>query len=242
MQSPSRHRPFGSLLILAAAVALPAAAEPELRRDTTGFYPIWEGTGHVEKGGDVSLGTTGAQVGIGDVAHAGVQPLRFIVRSPNGYLKFALPRWGGWTISAQVAAYRLLDGASRGLFSPMYSSRLDNPDFSATVVPVSLSASVEPFRWLEVHQTLTALGVAAPGHLRTTLTPGYSIVAEVNPRGRHGISFHATEVGLWAHDMTIAGGSYRYRNTWMELRLGYFYRFTKSGVQGTPLAAFGVLL
>jgi len=31
-----------------------------------------------------------------------------------------------------VGAYRLLDGASRSMFSPMYSSRLDNPDFAVT--------------------------------------------------------------------------------------------------------------
>jgi hypothetical protein len=40
----------------------------------------------------------------------------------------------------------------------------------------------------------------------------------------------------------VAGASYRYRNSWMELRLGYFYRFGKSGGQSAPLAAIGVLL
>ena len=68
------------------------------------------------------------------------------------------------------------------------------------------------------------------------------MVVGLNPHGRHGVTLHAADVGLWDHDLAIAGASYRYRNGWMELRLGYFYRFTKSGTQGAPIAGFGVLL
>jgi hypothetical protein len=241
---------LGGFLVLLACVltagASSAAEDPTgadlLRRDTTGLYPIWENTGHIEKGGDIHVGTTGAQVGILDVAHVGVLPINFVYRAPNGYLKVALFASPRWRIAAQAGAFRLLDSASHALFSPMYSSRLDNTGFGVTLVPVSLSASVEVARWLEVHQTLTGLGVFAPGHLRTAVTPGYSVVAELNPHSRHGLSLHASEVGFWAHDMAIAGASYRYRNGWTELRLGYFYRFGKSGVQASPLVSLGVLL
>jgi hypothetical protein len=224
-----------------APAPTPESAE-ELRRDTTGLYPIWESTGHIEQDAAVRFGTTGVQVGIRGVAHVGVQPVNFIARSPNGYFKASLFASERWRLAGQVSAYRLLDGASSAFFSPMFSSRLDNRDYKATLLPVSLAASVEVARWLEVHQTLTGLAVVAPGHLRTRVTPGYSVVAELNPRARHGISLHAAEVGFWAHDLTIAGASYRYRNGWMELRLGYFYRFSKSGSQAAPLVAFGVLL
>jgi hypothetical protein len=229
---------LGTMLLLCAGSAL----GQELRADTTGFYPIWENTGHVEKSGDVRLGTTGAQVGLAGVVHVGVQPLNFVYRSPNGYLKVALLDTGKWRFALQAGGYRLLPGASRASFSPMYSARIDNPDFAITLVPVSLSASVEMAPWLEVHQTLTAMGVIASPQLRTTVTPGYSAVAELNPRGRHALTLHGGEVGFWAHDLAVAGASYRYRNNWLEFRLGYFYRFTKSGVQGAPLAALGILL
>jgi hypothetical protein len=219
-----------------------SAVAQELRHDTTGFYPIWENTGYVERSGDVRLGTTGAQVGLGEIAHAGVQPLNFIYRSPNAYLKFALFSSARWHVAIQGGGYRLLAGASRASFSPMYSSRIDNVDFALTLIPVSVSASLEVASWLELHQTLTAMAVLSPGPVRNGITPGYSAVAELNPHGRHAISLHAGEVGFWAHDLTVAGASYRYRNSWMEFRLGYFYRFGKSGGQSAPLAAFGILL
>lgn len=256
--SPGGRPPLLLFLLLAAgaAAAEPEAAAPtstpagplealapvELRRDTTGFYPLWEGTGHVERSGAVRLGSTGAQVGILGVAHVGVQPVNYLIRAPNGYAKVALFASERWHLAAQVGLYRLFEGASTAFFSPMYSSRLSNPDFAVTLVPVSLSASVEVAPWLEINQTLTGLTVIAPGHLDARVTPGLSVVAELNPRGRHGVSLHATEVGFWAHDLAITGASYRYRNTWMELRMGYFYRFSKSGSQSAPIVSFGVLL
>jgi hypothetical protein len=229
------------VLTLAATVAAGAKAE-ELRLDTTGLYPIWESTGHVEEGGSVRVSTTGAQVGIRDLAHVGVLPLYFIDRTPNGYVKVVLPAPQGWHVAAQVGAYRLLEGASHAFFSPMFSSRLDNTDFAVNLIPVSVSASYDVTRWLEIHQTLTSLAVLAPGHLESRVTPGYSVAAEINPRGRHGLTLHAMDVGIWTKELAVAGASYRYRNGWAELRLGYFYRFTSAGVQASPLASFGVLL
>ena len=219
-----------------------AALGEELRRDTTGFQPLWENTGYVEESGEVRLGTTGAQVGLAGRAHAGVQPLNFAYRSPNAYLKLALPGSARWHLAVQAGAYRLLEGASRSSFSPMYSSRIDNPDFAVTLLPASFSASVLLFPWLELHQTLTGLGILAAGPLKGGVTPGYAAVAELNPRGRHSLSLHAEDAGLWTRDLAAAGASYRYRNGWMEFRLGYFYRFTRAGRQAAPLAALAVLL
>jgi hypothetical protein len=236
-----QRRPAALLLLSAALCGLPAFADG-LRGDTTGFYPIWENTGHVEEAGDVRLGTMGAQVGVGGIAHAGVQPVNFIYRAPNAYLKVQILRAGRWRVAAQAGGMRLMQGASRSFFSPMYSTRLDNPDFGITLVPVSVSASAEVASWLEIHQTLTGLGVVTGGPLRNGVTPGYSAVAELNPRGRHALSLHLGETGAWAHDLAVAGASYRYRNGWMEFRLGYFYRFTKAGVQAAPLVGLGVLL
>jgi hypothetical protein len=240
-------------LLLSCALSLGASAEelsaattvevaPETRLDTTGFYPIWENTGHVEKPGDVRVGTTGAQVGLGRIGHVGVQPINFIYRSPNAYLKVALAESARWNLAAQVGVFRLLAGASRAFFSPMYASRLDNSDFALTLVPLSFCVSGGIGQWMELHQTLTGLVLLTSGPLRNRVTPGYSAVAELNPHGRHGLSLHAGETGFWAHDLAIVGASYRYRNTWMEFRLGYFYRFTKTGSQAAPLASFGLLL
>ena len=219
-----------------------AAVAEELRPDTTGFYPMWENTGHVEHAADVHVGSTGAQVGIADVAHVGIQPINFIYRSPNAYAKVELYRSGRWSIAAQAAGYRLLSGAGLAFFSPMYSTRIDNRDFGITLAPVSLSASWEVAKWLEVHQTLTSLFVYSNGPVKSGVTGGYSLMVELNPHGRHGLCFHAADAGFVVHDLGLAGASYRYRNGWLELRLGYFYRATPAGVQATPLAALGVLL
>ena len=229
-------------IALAVLLCAGAALADEVRPDTTGFYPLWENTGHIEKSGDARLGTTGAQVGLGDFAHAGVLPINFIYRSPNGYVKFAALRTERWSVAVQAGGFRLLPGASSASFSPMYSSRLDNKDFGIVLIPISVSASAEIAPWLELHQTITALGMLTAGPLVNGVTPGYSAVAELNPKGRHAISLHAGEVGFWAHDLAIAGASYRYRNSWLEVRLGYFYRLTKSGGQNAPLLALGVLL
>jgi hypothetical protein len=218
------------------------ADDAPIRPDTTGFYPLWEGTAHVEANADVHLGTTGAQIGIGDLAHVGVQPINYLFRTPNAYVKVPFFDSGGWYVAAQVGGYRLLEGASRAFYSPMFSSRLDNPDFAVNLVPVSLSMSVEITRWLELHQTLTGLGIVASAPLANEVKVGYAAIAEFLPHEHHAISIHAGEIGFWAHELAYVGASYRYRSGWLELRIGYFYRFTPEGAQGGPLVGIGVLL
>lgn len=218
------------------------AAAEALRADTTGFYPLWENTGHVERGADVRIGTTGAQVGVGGFLHVGVQPLNFLYRSPNAFAKVSLLQSGAWNVAGHVALFRLLEGASRAFLSPMYSSRLDNPDFEVTLAPISIAVSTLIVPSLAVHQTITGLVVSGEGSVRDRVTPGYSAVIELNPLERHAITLHVAEVGFWTHDLAILGASYRYRNGWLEARLGYFYRFTESGAHAAPLAGLGVLL
>lgn len=217
-------------------------AQASLRADTTGFYPLWEGTGHVERAGHLRIGTTGVQAGVAGVLHFGVQPLNFVYRTPNVFAKVQVLRTRTFSMALQAGFFRLLAGASRATFSPLYSTRLDNPDFALSLLPVSASGTLRVGTWLDLHQTATGLITLGSGPLASSLTPGLSVAAELNPLGRHALTLHAAEAGFWAHDLAVLGASYRYRNTWLEVRLGYFYRFTHAGVQAAPLLGIGVLL
>ena len=229
---------LASIILLCAS----AAAAQELRQDTTGFYPIWESTGHIEAHGDIHLGTDHAQVGLAGVAQVGIEPLGFIYRAPNVSAKFRVSSFGSWQIAAQAGVFKLLEGASSASISPAYTARIDNRGYSINLFPVLLSASVAIAPWLELHQTLTLLGIFGSGPLKNRVVPGYSLVGEANPHGRHGLSLHLAEIGFPGREFSIAGAAYRYRNGWLELRLGYFYRFTRAGDQGGPLASLGLLL
>jgi hypothetical protein len=220
-----------------------AAHGDDVRPATEGFYPIWENTGFVERHREMYLGTNGAHYGILDVAHIGVQPINFMYRSPNAYVKASLFEKGNWHVAGQVGAYYLMNEASRSFFSPMYSSRLDNPDFSVYLVPVTLTATLRVSDWLDFHQTATALEVySSSGVLDNQVYPGYSAVAELKARSRHSVLLHAGEVGFWKHDFSVLGTSYRYHNTWMEFRIGYFYRMRSEGMQSAPMIGFGLVI
>jgi hypothetical protein len=215
----------------------------DLRNATEGFHPIWENTANIERHQEAYIGTNGAHYGILDRMQLGVQPVNFIYRSPNIYGKVRLLDTGDWHFATQVGAFYLMSEASRAFFSPMYSSRLDNPDFSVMLVPVSAIASTRVSDWLEVHQTLTGLTVYSPqGALKPMTYFGYAGTAEFKTRERHSMLLHASEVGFWNHDFSLLGISYRYHNTWMELRVGYFYRMRPEGMQSSPLIGFGFLI
>ena len=53
------------------------------------------------------------------------------------------------------------------------------------IIPLSFAASKDIASWLEVHQTVTLATVAAPGHLKTRVTPGYSVVVGLNPESKN---------------------------------------------------------
>ena len=238
--------PKSTLLVLAALAAAVPLAHADVdgaRPATEGFYPIWESTGHIERHREIYLGTNGAHYGIMDVIQVGVQPVNFLYRSPNAYAKFSLMDRGNWHMAGQVGAYYLMNEASRAFFSPMYSSRLDNPDFSVLMFPVTTTATLGVSDWLDFHQTATFLALYSPsGILDGQGYLGYSAVAELKARAHHSVLLHVGEVGFWNHDFSMLGSSYRYHNTWMEFRIGYFYRMRSDGAQGSPLIGFGLVI
>ena len=211
----------------------------EVHPDPTGFYPIWESTGFVLPHRKIHLATNGAEFGINNIGQIGVQPISFLYRSPNINAKFQLLKKGPVSLATQVGATFLLAQASRAFLSPMYSSRLDNPDFSITLVPVSLTSTIQIADWLQVHQSLTGLSIFGQGPVKTEMQLGYSAVAEFMALARHSVLLHAAEVGIGNHDFSLLGASYRYQNNWFEFRLGYFYRMRTVGTQASPLIAFG---
>jgi hypothetical protein len=232
-----------TVLIYSFSNSLSFAEGESFHPSTQGFYPIWESTAYVESHRDAYVGTNGADFGIGNVVQVGVQPVNFIYRTPNVFAKIRLFDKEDWQFSTQVGAYYLLDQASRAFFSAMYSSRLDNPDYNVMMFPASMIASRDISDWLEIHQTLTALTLHSPtGPLKTQVTFGYSIVAELKAKARHSVLLHAGEIGFWNHDFALLGTSYRYHNTWMEFRLGYFYRMRPGALQSSPLLGFGFYL
>ncbi|MGK5084387.1 hypothetical protein WDW37_13915 [Bdellovibrionota bacterium FG-1] len=227
------------LLVLAAFSLITTAAGAA----TEGFYPLWETTAHIEKHREAYIGTNGAHYGILDVAQVGVQPVNFIYRSPNVYGKISLGQRGQWSFATQLGAYYLMSESSRAYFSPMYSSRLDNPDFSIVLFPVSLSASLEVSDWFDLSQTVTGLNVYSPqGALQNMTYFGYSAVGEFKTHSHHSMLLHASEVGFWNHDFSLLGISYRYHNSWMEFRIGYFYRLRTEGAQTAPLIGLGFVI
>jgi hypothetical protein len=225
-----------------AFFALAGAAKADIRPNTLGFYPIWESTGYVEHAEEIYAGTSSVHLGVADEAQVGVEPLLFMYRTPNVNVKLATWNNDRWNFATHVGYFHLMEEASRSFMSPMYTSRLDNPDFAVNMAQIAGSASYHPNGWLTLHQTLTALPVFASGPLNNEVTFGYSAVAELMARHRHSILFHATEVGFWNHDQDIVGASYRYQNNWLELRFGYFYRITSEAAQSSPLISVGVSL
>lgn len=231
--------PFLAVLLASCLVPSGAGADVPQRPTSGGFYPIWEGTGQVEPHRSLYFGTNGAQLGIRDWAQVGFQPVNYYYRTPNFSFKFLLPLESPWSTTLQVSAYYLLEMASRATLSPMYSARLDNPDFGVFLFPVSVAASRAFSDWLVVHQTATALGLFTSGALQNGLSLGYSFVAEFLAAPRHSVSAHFTEVGFWSHDHLMVGTSYRWQGDSLEFRLGYFYRIRTGSAQGAPLMAVG---
>jgi hypothetical protein len=208
-----------------------------------GFYPIWETTGFVQYHRHAYVGSNGANFGIKNLVQVGTQPFSFVYRTPNIYAKFALYNQDEWHLAAQIGTFYLLDRASQSFMSPMYTSRLANPDYNITLIPVSFAATKEFSDWLQLHQTLTALAFrSSSSQLKNEINLGYSAVAEFLALEHHSVLFHFEEVGMWSHDLFALGTSYRFHNSWLELRAGYFYRFQPGAAQASPQVGFGFSL
>jgi len=234
--------PFNNALNLTAGTVGNTPRNLKQNHSVTGFYPIWENTGFIQKHRELFAGTNHLQFGIKNGAQIGLLPVQYMYRTPNLYGKFALYEKGPWHLATQIGLLDLLPGASKAYFSPMFTSRLDNPDFSLFLIPVSLSATLEVADWLDLHQTLTSLSTFTSGPLDNETNFGLSLVAEIKGLSQHSLLFHWANVGLWRPDLTILGTSYRFQGEIVEFRLGYFYRFQKSGLQSSPMVSLGFKL
>lgn len=235
----------GGLFILGLAtqasdsVSASSVSLRETPQMTEGFYPIWESTGSIESHRKIYIGSNGAHVGIRDRVQVGVQPVYFMYRTPNANIKILLRDFETTSLTVQVSYYRLMEEASRAFLSPMYTSRLDNPDFRVHLTPVSLASSTHIGDWLDLHQSVTALPLFTDGPLNNEVNFGYSATAEFLGRRSHSVLLHGGEVGFWRHDFSFLGTSYRYRGSTVEFRLGYFYRLRPGSQQSGPLLALG---
>ena len=140
--------------------------------------------------------------------------------------------------------YYLMNEASRSYLSPMYTSRLDNPDFSVTIVPITLTATYELSDWMQLHQTATMLGVfCTTGQVENEGFFGYSAVAELLAKSHHSVIVPRRRGRLLEPRLRHAGLPHcRYHTSWLEFQLGYFYRFQQDGNQSAPMIALGFLI
>lgn len=251
----SHHR-FAALgvavFLLASMAVTPASAQAadsqedylpaSLNPSAVGFYPIWENSGSVLPHKGLFLGSNGAAFGINNSFQVGTNPLQFVYRTPNANLKYRILNQGRWQLAGQIGIYHLLEAASRAFLSPNFSSRIDNPDFSITMLPATFAATYHFANWMQIHQSATALTVFGTGNVLTETTFGYSVVAELMANARHSVSVHAQHVGITRRDFSLIGVGYHYQNTWFDFRAGYFYRFRQAGTQTVPLLSLGFWL
>lgn len=227
-------------LALSAFSAFASASERPFSAE--GFYPIWENTGFVESHKTGFIGTNGAHFGVQNRFQLGSEPINFMYRAPNLNFKAKLFGDEDTSISAQAGFFHLMSGASSAFLSPMYSSRLDNPDFQVQLFPLSLSSSHSFSDWLQIHQTWTLLHVRSGGPIVPSSTFGYSVVAEMLGNFPHSVLLHLGEVGFWNHDFATVGISYCRRTLSTEFRLGYFYRVRSDSLQSSPMLGLGFYL
>ncbi|MDY7227967.1 hypothetical protein [Hyalangium rubrum] len=208
----------------------------------TALYPLWENTGHVLGHRRLFLGSSNAELGLFDRVQVGVHPLFFLFRTLNVHGKVRLHSSERLSVAAHAELLVFLPGASEAFVSSNYVSNIDTRDVLLTVVPVGATASYAVTPWFYLHGTATVAGIFDDGPYRNRLVPGVTMVAEVLALQHHSVSAHLGEVGLWSHDFSALGVSYRYRRSWFEAKLGYFYRFFRDGRQGSPLIAVGAYL
>lgn len=207
-----------------------------------GFYPLWEDSSFQVRKQGIFLGTNGAQYGVSDRIALGTDPLALINRTPNGRLKTSLYSSEKIRVTSQSSVYILLPYASRAFLSQLYSSKLDNPDFSLPVSVSQLSLGFPLAGWLTLTTTSSLMSVIGSGPIQTTLTPGQSLIAVLHGTKNHSISIHAGNVGLWSSRFSYYGAAYRYASSLLEAQLGYFYRHSRAGIESAPLLSLGMWL
>jgi hypothetical protein len=86
------------------------------------------------------------------------------------------------------------------------------------------------------------MGVFGLSEQSARVTLGYFVNLELLAARRHGFVVHLGEVGFWDHDFVAVGASYRLNFRALELRVGYLYRRSANGGQGSPLLSAAVRL
>lgn len=238
---------FLKLFILVLFVALQstsAVADDEVPTlpAVNGFYPLWDGTALVLDQRRALLGINNAQFGIGYGTQLSIKPSLFVVRTPNIAGKMVFYEKDGLHLAAQTGVFAFLRHASSSFFSPQYTSRLDNSGTTVWVTPLSFITTYEVAPWLNVHNSLTGMGIWAKSTFANKVFVGDMLTAEFKAFRRHSVFLNAGEIGMWDHDLWVLGASYRYVYDWFEVRLGYFYRISKDGVQSSPLLDLGIIL
>lgn len=220
----------------------PASSDEAPTPALTALYPLWENTGFILEHRNLYLGTSDAELGLFNVAQVGIHPLSFLFRTLNVHGKVKLLSRERLSVAAHAEVLVFLPGASEAFVSSNYISRLDTEDLMLTVVPVGTTASYALTPWLYLHGTATVMGIFDNGPYHERLVLGTHVVGEFLAFQRHSFRAHVGEVGFWNHDFNVLGVSYRYRRSWFEAQLGYFYRFMRDGRQASPLIALGAYL
>ncbi len=220
-----------------------AEVEPDNPFDhaANGIYPLWENNGHLLPHRRALIGSSNVLFGIGGVVQLGVAPTSLVMRTPNFQLKVPLYRDDRVLLAGQLGTYVLMPGADSAFASSRYTSRIYNPDHTIVVAPLSVAATIKVASWLQLHPSVTALGVFG-SKVRSEVTPGAFVTAELLALENHSLLLHGGEIGMWDHDQYIFGASYRLNWQWLEARAGYFYRISPDGMQGQPLVSAGLLL
>jgi hypothetical protein len=208
----------------------------------TGFYPTWEDTGRALPSGTVYIGTNQIMVALPGGVQIGLQPIPFLYRAPNLVLKLGYGAYKGLHLSSRHSVHYILPNAAQSFQSSIFNRGYGEIDVPIFVLTNNLSGSYSIKPWWEVHGTFTALGIVSNEAIASTLSGGISIVNEFKAHDRHALAVHLIETGLWSHDAFLLGASYRLNVWYIELQVGYFYRFFKSGSESSMMFSMGGFL
>jgi len=207
----------------------------EHRFSVNGMYPLWEVSGHTLGLREAFIGTSHIQLGLGKRIQIGLRPVPYPFGAPNLHGRFGILTKEDFHLAVQGEVMVLLPGAGNSFASSNFKSRINNWAKVYLVVPVSIAASWQPLKWLQLSQSLTLMGVFGLSEPSGRLTLGYFVNLELAPLRRHGFVAHFGEVGFWDHDFVVFGASYRLNFRAFELRFGYLYRRSVDGGQGAPV-------
>ena len=207
-----------------------------------GLFPLWEASGRTLGLREAYLGTSHIQVGLGKKVQIGLRPVPYPFGAPNLHGRFGVFSNKQFHLAIQGEVMVLLSGAGNSFASSNFKSRINNWAKLYLVIPISAAATWQPLKWLQLNQTLTVMGVFGLSEPNARITLGYFVNLELLAARRHGFVVHLGEVGFWEHDFFAVGASYRLNFRALELRIGYLYRRSLDGGQGSPLLSVAVRL